>query len=95
MKKIKKKENKFDKLLDIPKEITTNIPKIIINGFEEILIENYKGILEYEENLVKIASYVGIININGIDLKLNQMKDDTVSIFGQIDSITMEKDIDN
>ncbi len=95
MRKIKKKENKFDKLLDIPKEITTNIPKIIINGFEEILIENYKGILEYEENLVKIASYVGIININGIDLKLNQMKDDTVSIFGQIDSITMEKDIDN
>ena len=82
-------------MLDIPKEITTNIPKIIINGFEEILIENYKGILEYEENLVKIASYVGIININGIDLKLNQMKDDTVSIFGQIDSITMEKDIDN
>lgn len=95
MRKVKKKENKFDKLLDIPKEITTNIPKIIINGFEEILIENYKGILEYEENLVKIASYVGIININGIDLKLNQMKDDTVSIFGQIDSITMEKDIDN
>ena len=41
MRKIKKKENKFDKLLDIPKEITTNIPKIIINGFEEILIENY------------------------------------------------------
>ena len=95
MRKVKKKENKFDKLLDIQKEITTNIPKIIINGFEEILIENYKGILEYEENLVKIASYVGIININGIDLKLNQMKDDTVSIFGQIDSITMEKDIDN
>ncbi len=95
MRKIKRKENKLDKLLDIPKEITTNIPKIIISGFEEVLVENYKGVLEYEENFVKIASYIGIININGISLKLNQMKDDTVLIYGQIDSVTMEKDIDN
>ena len=95
MRKIKRKENKLDKLLDIPKEITTNIPKIIISGFEEVLVENYKCVLEYEENFVKIASYIGIININGISLKLNQMKDDTVLIYGQIDSVTMEKDIDN
>ena len=95
MRKIKRKENKLDKLLDIPKEITTNIPKIIISGFEEVLVENYKGVLEYEENFVKIASYIGIININGISLKLNQMKDDTVLIYGQIDSMTIEKDIDN
>ena len=73
MRKIKRKENKLDKLLDIPKEITTNIPKIIISGFEEVLVENYKGVLEYEENFVKIASYIGIININGISLKLNQV----------------------
>lgn len=93
--KIKNKENKFEKLLEIPKEITTNIPRFIISGFEEILVENYKGILEYEENFVKVATYIGIININGINLKLNQMKDDTIFIYGQIDSIIMEKDIDN
>lgn len=94
-KKIKRKENKFDKLLEIPKEIATSTPRLIISGFEEVLVENYKGILEYEENFIKIATYIGIVNINGINLKLNQMKDDTVFIYGQIDSVTMEKDIDN
>lgn len=94
-KKIKRKENKFDKLLEIPKEIATSTPRLIINGFEEVLVENYKGVLEYEENFIKIATYIGIVNINGINLKLNQMKDDTVFIYGQIDSVTMEKDIDN
>lgn len=94
-KKIKRKENRFDKLLEIPKEIATSTPRLIINGFEEVLVENYKGVLEYEENFIKIATYIGIVNINGINLKLNQMKDDTVFIYGQIDSVTMEKDIDN
>lgn len=94
-KKIKRKENKFDKLLEIPKEIATSTPRLIINGFEEVLVENYKGVLEYEENFIKIATYIGIVNINGVNLKLNQMKDDTVFIYGQIDSVSMEKDIDN
>ena len=81
--------------MEIPKEIATSTPRLIINGFEEVLVENYKGVLEYEENFIKIATYIGIVNINGINLKLNQMKDDTVFIYGQIDSVTMEKDIDN
>lgn len=94
-KKIKRKENKFDKLLEIPKEIATSTPRLIIRGFQELLVENYKGVLEYEENFIRIATYIGIVNINGINLKLNQMKDDTVFIYGQIESVTMEKDIDN
>lgn len=94
-KKIKRKENKFDKLLEIPKEIATSTPRLIIRGFQELLVENYKGVLEYEENFIRIATYIGIVNINGINLKLNQMKDDTVFIYGQIESVTMEKDFDN
>ena len=69
-KKIKRKENRFDKLLEIPKEIATSTPRLIINGFEDVLVENYKGVLEYEENFIKIATYIGIVNINGINLKL-------------------------
>lgn len=94
-KKIKRKENKFDKLLEIPKEIATSTPRLIIREFQELLVENYKGVLEYEENFIRIATYIGIVNINGINLKLNQMKDDTVFIYGQIESVTMEKDFDN
>ena len=94
-KKIKRKENKFDKLLEIPKEIATSTPRLIIRGFQELLVENYKGVLEYEENFIRIATYIGIVNINGINLKLNQMKDDTVFIYGQIESEKKKKDFDN
>ena len=37
---------KINDILDIPEEVWGKAPKITITGFEEILIENFKGILE-------------------------------------------------
>ena len=91
----KRKESKLDSILELPKEITTNQPRITIVGFEEMLIENYKGILEYEEFYIRLATYIGIININGFNLNLNQMKDETILVTGKIDSIDLENDIEN
>ena len=48
-------------MLELPIEVTTNIPKITITGFDQIMIENYMGIIEYEEYLVKINTSIGII----------------------------------
>ena len=93
--KRKEKENKLESLLELPKEITTTHPKITIMGFEEMLIENYKGILEYENFYIRLATFIGIININGFNLKLNQMKEDTILVTGKIDSIDLENDIEN
>lgn len=87
----KKKQSKFNRMLDMPMEISSNKPKLTIVGFEELLIENYKGILEYEEFFIRINTYVGIININGFELELDEMTTDDLIIRGKIDSIDFEK----
>ena len=76
----------------MPKEIISNIPKITIVGSNEMLIENYKGILEYEEFFVRVNTYIGIINVNGLNLNLNQITEDDMIITGKIDSIDIEED---
>ena len=80
-----KRYNRMNKLLEIPKEVCSDIPKIIITGFDEILIENYKGILEYEEFFVRISTHIGIININGYNLNLDKMTDDDIKVRGKIE----------
>ena len=82
--------NKINEFLEMPEEITSNKPKITILGFEELVIENYKNILEYEEIFIKINTHIGAININGFNLKLIQMNKDDIMIKGQIDSIDFE-----
>lgn len=86
--------NKFDKILELPKEVCSNIPKITITGFDEIIIENFKGILEYEEFFVRINTHIGIININGYNLSLENMTDDDIKVNGKIESLDIERTVD-
>ena len=62
------RKKKIDKLLEIPQEVYTNTPKITIIGFNEIILENYKGILEYEEFFASISTYIGVVNIKGYNI---------------------------
>lgn len=94
MRKRYKKENKFNKILEMPKEIYSNEPKITVTGFNELLIENYKAVLEYEEFYVRVSTYIGIININGFNLVLNEMSKDDLLITGKIDGIDFEIIVD-
>ena len=82
--------NRINKILEIPKEVSTNQPKITIIGFNELLIENYKNILEYEEFFIRINTYIGVIAINGFNLKLEQMTEDDIMVSGKIDSMDFE-----
>ena len=89
-----RKNKRITDILEMPKEIVSNIPKITILGFNEMLIENYKGILEYEAFYIKINTYIGVINVNGFNLKLNQMTEEDILIKGKIDSIDFENNTD-
>jgi len=84
-------KNKVNNLLEIPKEVYLNVPKLVIVGFEEMIIENYKSILEYEDYYVRINTHIGIININGFNLRLENMTNDDIKVLGKIKSIDIER----
>ena len=86
-----KKYTKLDSLLEIPREVVSTDVKITINGFDEILIENYKNILEYQDILIKINTYEGAITIYGFNLKLDQLTDEDIKVNGKIDTIEFER----
>jgi sporulation protein YqfC len=86
--KIVRKLNNF---LEVPKEVGGVQPKITIVSFDEMLIENYKGILEYEEFYIKINTEIGTININGFNLSLEQITEDDILIKGKIESLDIER----
>ena len=85
------RKKKIDKLLEIPQEVYTNTPKITIIGFNEIILENYKGILEYEEFFASISTYIGVVNINGYNINLEKMTNDDIKITGKIESVELER----
>ena len=86
-----KKYNKLDSLLEIPREVASTDIKITISGFDEIFIENYKNILEYQDVLIKVNTYEGTVTIYGFNLKLEELTDEDIKVSGRIDTIELEK----
>ena len=72
--------SKITAFLEMPEEIMSDKPRITILGFDELVIENYKNILEYDEIFIKVNTYIGAVNISGINLKLIQMNKDDIMV---------------
>lgn len=94
MKKRKKLPSKLDQILEIPKEVYSKEVRLSCLGFEELIIENYKTILDYQEIYVRIHTYTGILGIAGRNLEMLQMTEDDLKITGDIEKIEFEKSIE-
>lgn len=71
-------------MFDLPKEIMLNLPLITIIGNEELTIENYKGVIEYTEEKIRLNTSCGILKIEGKKLFLKEITSENISIIGNI-----------
>lgn len=74
--------------LELSKEIMLNLPLISLVGQEEVTIENYKGILEYGEETVRIGTAAGVLRLTGRSLCLKQLSAECMIVTGKIESLT-------
>lgn len=66
----------------LPKDVIMNLPKISVGGNREIYIENYKAILEYTAEEIRLSSTIGIVRIVGKDLKIDRIRQNDIFISG-------------
>lgn len=92
----KKKEKEYQKLsyleelssrLHLPSDILAGAPIITATGRNEICLENYKGIIEYNGNLIKVQTKVCRICIEGKQLNILYFTEDEMRITGYIQAI--------
>ena len=75
---------KIAKTLDIPEDILFNSPRMIMTSNNDLRIENYKSILEYETEKITLMTKEFIIEICGKDLNITIITDEEISITGVI-----------
>lgn len=95
IRKKNKMRNRISRALEVPAEVNLNVPKVTILNFEEMVIENYKGILEYQDFFIRIQTNIGIVNVNGFNLSLEEMTSDDLMVKGKIESLDFESIEDN
>ncbi|WP_291560472.1 MULTISPECIES: sporulation protein YqfC [unclassified Clostridium] len=73
--------------LDIPREVIMDIPKITVVSNNEITIENHKGIILFEKEMVKVKSSIAVITILGGNFEIIFVGGSTIVLTGKFKSI--------
>lgn len=84
---LEKKLENFSDQMEIPKELTLGDSVITSIGNREFWIENFRGVLECDENRILILGKKGKINILGKKLVIHQYSKEIMEIVGIIKSI--------
>lgn len=90
MKKLKQQNSVKEKLVEacsMPKDAALGVPIITIIGKKEVIIESYRGILEYNNELIRVLTKLGQIKIKGHHLNISYYTNDEMKITGVISSI--------
>ncbi|WP_315080181.1 sporulation protein YqfC [uncultured Clostridium sp.] len=83
------REKVLDKL-DFPTDVVLDLPKIIVVGNKEITIENHKGIMVFDNNMIKINSRIGAVIVEGEKFEILFIGDNTITISGIFRGISYE-----
>lgn len=70
------------------KSILKSEPRVQILGKNEILIENHKGIIALENDIVKIKTNIGILTLVGSNFNLLFMEGPTIVVEGKLESLS-------
>jgi sporulation protein YqfC len=77
-------KEKVTEILELPKEVVLNMPKLTMLGNGDLIIENYKGIIEYESGRIRINTSSGIILVTGSYLLIKEITSEDIMINGEI-----------
>ena len=67
--------------------LSSGITQIELLGNSEAVVEGCKGILEYDDNIIRIAIHKMEVKFSGMDLSIKSLNSESVIIEGQISGI--------
>lgn len=80
-------KSKLAEKLKIPEDISQGFPIVTIMGKCEVYVENYKGIIEYGKNCIRIQTKECRITFTGKNLEIVYYTNVDMKISGELESV--------
>lgn len=85
--KEKNLKSRIAEAASMPKDVVLGVPIVTVLGQIEVCIENYRGIIEYTDLLIRVQTKIGQIKIIGQKLQIKYYTNDEMKVTGRITSI--------
>lgn len=78
---------KVSNSLNLPPDILAGAPIVTVTGRNEITVENYKGIIEYNHQMIKLQTKLCNVIVEGTNLNIMYFTEDEMKITGYVKTI--------
>ena len=78
---------KFAGKMNLPKDVLLGTTVVTMNGTNEVIIENYKGILDYNDTFVNVQGKHYAIEVTGKDFRIDYFSAYDMKITGTVKKI--------
>lgn len=86
-KRVNEIKSSISDILELPKDIVLDLPKIVMVGNMQMYIENHKGIIEYGKQRIRINTNNGILRITGKNMIIRTIVSEEIAIIGEIEIV--------
>lgn len=81
---------KIADIFDLPPDLLTDSFRLTLMGPGRLFLENHKGIILYEKEIIRVKTRDGEIAIKGRNLQLKTVLAQELFIIGAIDAVVVE-----
>lgn len=81
---------RFSDLLDLPADVVLACPKVTVTGTRHLMIENYRGLMEYSQEAIRVQTSQQLISVTGRSMEICAITDTDILIEGVIESVRWE-----
>ena len=85
---------RLGQMCDLSRDVVAGLPVISMLGDCEVFIENYRGILEYSSEYLKVSTKIGNIRVSGSNLVIYHMNQDEILLRGRIGKVSLKGEAD-
>lgn len=75
---------KFANLLELPSDVVLDLPRVVLVGNVQAVVENHRGLVEYSPGLVRIGLETGQLVLTGEGLVIGTAGAEEMIILGRI-----------
>jgi len=86
----KKLRQNLSEILELPVDVSLDLPRVVIHGHLGVLIQNHRGIIMCSPERIAIGIGPGQITILGDGLEVEEVSREDIVIRGSIKSVHME-----
>lgn len=74
---------------EIPKDFVMNMPRTTLIGNREVYVDNYRGLIEYNDKIIRLSTKKGMITVSGDDLIITRITERSIFVGGNILSVEL------